>query len=238
MIFIYSITEKQLTQKGINGTLKSDPTSQNILLTVSQKYISWLGPWFPASPKMVRAFNQQGGEIRRKEWTDAIKSEARSLKETVPFQWRFFRNTIIFLAAVGILAIVRPGMNKRAAEEKAMQSEQLQHAVENLATGDIAVVSFYNSVQGTSMNGIGLIKITHIEGDTIFINRGKTVINNAKFAEAAHMEKGENAFETVTEKIKKSALLLSGKDRVLITYPADAERGSYTVGSILNIESK
>lgn len=186
----------------------------------------------------MRAFNQQGGEIRRKEWTDAIKSEARSLKETVPFQWRFFRNTIILLVAFGILAIVRPGMNKRVAEEKVMQSEQLQHAVENLAMGDIAVVSFYNSVQGTSMNGIGLIKIIRIEGDTIFINRGKTVIDNAKSAEAAHMEKDENVFETVTEKIKKSALLLSGKDRVLITYPADAERGSYTVGSILNIESK
>jgi hypothetical protein len=33
-------------------------------------------------------------------------------------------------------------------------------------------------------------------------------------------------------------MVLSGKDRILITYPADAETGSYTVGSILNIESK
>lgn len=238
MIFIYSITEKQLTQKDINGTLKSDPASQNILLTVSQKYISWLGPWFPASPKMVRAFNQQGGEIRRKEWTDAIKSEARSLKETVPFQWGFFRNTIIFLGAVGILAIVRPGMNKRAAEEKALQSEQLQHAVENLSAGNIAVVSFDNDLQGKGMNGIGLVKINHIEGDTIFISRSKAIIDNAKRAEAANLDRSEGAFEIMIEKIKKSALILSGRDRVLIAYPIDAMTSSYTVGSIISIESK
>lgn len=238
MIFIYSIVEKQLTQKSINTTLKSNSVPQDIFLTVSQKYISWLGPWFPASPKMTKAFNQQGEEIRRKEWIDLVKSEARSLKETVPFQWGFFRNTIILLVVFGVLAIIRPGMNKRAAEAIAKQNEQLQYAVENLSGGDIAVVSFYNDVQGKSMNGIGLIKINHVEGDTIFINRSKAIIDNAKPAEATNIDRSEGAFGTIIEKIKRPVLISSGKDRVLITYPTDVETSGYTVGSILSVESK
>ncbi|MFC6103277.1 hypothetical protein [Olivibacter domesticus] len=237
MIFIYSIVEKQLTQKSINATLKSNSVPQDIFLTVSQKYISWLGPWFPASPKMTKAFNQQGEEIRRKEWIDLVKSEARSLKETVPFQWGFFRNTIILLVVFGVLAIIRPGMNKRAAEAIAKQNEQLQYAVENLSGGDIAVVSFYNDVQGKSMNGIGLMKINHVEGDTIFINRSKTVIDNMKPTEAANIDRSEGAFETIIEKIKRPVLISSVKDRVLITYPTDVETSGYTVGSILSVES-
>lgn len=235
MIFIYSINEKQLSQKNIQGKLKNAQVEESFILTISQHYISWLGPWFPASVKKSRLYTAQGKEIPKVDWSDHIKKEANALKAAVPFQIGFFRNTIIFLVAIAILSVVMPKINAKKSAETATRKETLYNRLRQLKQGDILRVSFINTADEQSMNGIGLVKVMKIEGDSIFIVRSNTLVEDNM--DNTRGELSISDFGTNEDHVVKHIMEETVREDVLIAYPKDTKRANYTIGRVIQFEN-
>ncbi|MEH6305906.1 hypothetical protein RYH73_09655 [Olivibacter sp. CPCC 100613] len=235
MIFIYTFIDKQLAQKSLRKALKNSQVEEPLQLTVTQRYISWLGPWFPAGPKTNRLYTAQGREIPKVDWSDAIKTEAKTLKENVPFQIGFFRNTIIFLTAIAILSIIMPKINAKKSAETTAAKEALYKRLAQIKTGDILRVSFINTVDEQSMNGIGLIKVMKIEGDSIFIARSKTVVEDNMDNMRNELQLAD--FGDAKERVIKHLIEQNPREKVLLAYPKEEEQSNYTVGIAIKFEN-
>lgn len=235
MIFIYSINEKQLIQKNIQGKLKNAQVEESFVLAISQHYISWLGPWFPASVKKSRLYTIQGKEILKADWSDLIKNEAEVLKEAVPFQIGFFRNTIIFLIAIAVLSVVMPKINAKKSAEAATRKETLYNRLRQLKQGDILRVSFINTADEQSINGIGLVKVMKIEGDSIFIVRSNTLVEDNMDNRQSELSIGN--FGASQERVIKHLMEEIVQEDVLIAYPKDMQRANYTIGRVIKFEN-
>ncbi|MCW3464512.1 hypothetical protein [Chitinophaga nivalis] len=236
MIYIYTITEKPLAEKSITITLPDNAGSTQQHLVVVQSYISWLGPWFPASFKTVKVYDNNNVQVPKKKWTAAVKQEATALKATVPFQIGFFRNTIILAVVLGILSLVMPRINKQRAAQAQANITALNEKMKHLAPGDMLRVSFIKMINENTAGGeIGLAKVTRISNDTLFIvrstNMAENTIDNKKAPFTA------TGFSAIAEKINLQTLIISDADRILQTYPAPGESSGNTIGTVIGLEN-
>lgn len=232
MIVFYSIVEKPLAHKTIQASTKSNPQVQDLHLEVTQSYMSLLGPFLPASTKIVKLYDYNGQPIKRKEWTDQIKNEASALKDTVPFQIGFFRNAIILVAIVGILALVMPVINKKNADLAQADQAEMTSRLNSLKAGDILRVSFYQTTGNTASSKIGLAKITRVEGDNIYFVRSTQTVENNFDNHSADLNIKD--FTSTEEQAKKSNL---DQYKVLVAPPAPNKMTGETIGSVLKVEN-
>lgn len=232
MIVFYNVIEKPLAHKKIQASLQSDAQRQEFDMELTQSYVSMFGPLFPFTPKTVRLYNQNGEMIKRKEWTEDIKNEAIALKDSVPFQIGFFRNSIILVVVLGALALIMPGINKKNADLAQASATEMVSRLSNLRPGDILRVSFYKTTENATVGEIGLAKITRTDGENIyFVRSTKTVENNFDNNTA---DLNLNEFSTTEEQAQKRNL---DKYKVLLAPPAPGKMSGETIGSILKLEN-
>lgn len=232
MIVFYSIVEKPLAHKKIQSSLQSDSHRQEFHLELTQSYVSLLGPFIAAGPKTVRLYNINGENIKRKEWTEEIRNEAISLKDSVPFQIGLFRNAIILIVIVGALALIMPGINKKNADMAQANATQITTRLANIKAGDILRVSFFAAAENATVSTIGLAKITRADGDNIYFVRSTKTVENNFDNNTANLNINEFS---ATEEIAQKANL--DKYRVLVAPATPEGTAGKSLGSILKFEN-
>lgn len=232
MIVFYSIVEKPLAHKSVYLPLNSRAQPQNLHLELTQSYISLLGPFLPASTKIVKLYDDNGKQIKRREWTLDIKNEASALKESVPFQIGFFRNAIILVAIFGTLALVMPHINKNNAEIAQATEAETTSRIANIKAGDVLRVLYMVKGENATTGEIGLARITRVEGENVYFVRGtKTVENNIENRTA---DLGITEFSPTDETAPKGSL---NSYRVLVEPDKENGMPGNSIGSVLSVEN-
>lgn len=230
MIYIYSIIEKVLKETTVRLA-----DGQQVHIVTSQRYISWIGPWFPASVKMSQVFNAEGQEISRKNYDAEIKALINQEKKSIPFQIGFFRNTIAFAVIISALLIIMPQINQRKAAAKELSATALNERIETIKVGDIYRINFFNDAQGESFKAIGVIKITAVDGDKISFSRGLNTIEDTFKNRDVSVD--DSAFSTEEESFSKKTLINTGQDHSVISMPTEQHSVGYIIGKIITSQN-
>ncbi|WP_010255498.1 hypothetical protein [Myroides injenensis] len=159
MVLAYSFKEKV-----INEILVKLLDNTQGTLIIFQGYVNILlpEPWFVASPKMAIIIDSQGNDIPRKYWNESLVIKAKEEKAKIPFQIGLIRNFFIFIAT---LAIVMPIVNKNKAQKAIDLKNTLNQRIADIKVGDIYHCVFMDDKANDL--GIGTMKITKVQGDTI-----------------------------------------------------------------------
>lgn len=234
MIYLFTIVEKILERKQFKTQLAEDKQQKAYHLLIVQRYISWLGPWLPTSPKRVKLMDAAQHEVPTAAWTPDVKERAAVLKHSVPFQAGFFRNTFLLIGLLILLSLVIPQINKARSRKEEERSKALYAHLSALQSGDKLRVSFISDASGLPASGVGLLKITRINADTVFAVRSqKTVPYTMKNTGKALLLR---RFGKKEERIVKPILDQHPEERLLLGYSPGPEGANYTIGTVLQFE--
>lgn len=169
MVYVYTIKEKIFLEK--KNLEMEDPLTHNkgVEFVVSQKYISWIGPFSPIQKKTVRAYSLITGEpIPVSIWTSEMKVEADAAKKSAKGTWKLFMFPIVFLSLIAILSVYRVIANKIEDHGKELQQEYLS----NPKVGDILVATVSGRVKEAGVPNnpyYTLFKVVRLNEDTVVV---------------------------------------------------------------------
>lgn len=199
MIF-YNINERKLNSKKVLLETNSIPgVKKNVQLTVSQNYLSLLGPFAPFGLQYVTAFDLDTNQlIETKNWTPELKEQAKILKKETPYAWGLFRNTFIVAGLFAALFMIAPIMNKNHMASAAEDQERIKTAFSKIKHGDLLRVAL--SPKEQQAGGVTLMKVVRISGDTLVIKRHKEVAEGFRTEACSTLDHSEAAYQLQEEK--------------------------------------
>ncbi len=229
-MLIYTIYDFVLGQKQVHTKLKNadQPASYTLQIVVSAR--KFLGLHFGAAfMKTSRLYDDQGRKIASKYYPEDLKEEISRFKSELKIPHFFLWKGIVYAAAIIlVVAVVTNFKNKAATNRLDEQHAHMVTQLSQLKQGQQYGVSFFTDKDANSIDGVpsGWIRITNIVGDTIFVQRAKTMSTSDAVFDmekiASIKPQGEQDWEEKMEKINypllKRQLQQQEQKRYDVTY--------------------
>lgn len=196
-----------LGSKSIYATLNDKAASEMLNLEIYVDYFKFL--WLPTGCsffKKCRLMNSEGVLIDSRQYSPEIKKDIEDFKKNLKIPYfKLWKGRLLFLAVGLLIAVFLALKQKKASEDFGSQKQNLAEAVKQIKAGQLYGVLFKDDAERIANPRLlsGWVRIQRIEGDTIFVQHSKKIVEQAFLKSADFKSIKPSSEEDWSGKIEK-----------------------------------
>lgn len=179
MLFIYTKYDFLLAEKDVTTTLKKESAARTFTLQIITPAVKFLGLQMGGGlVKISRLWDADGKLIHARHYSAELKADIKAFKKAYPIPYLKLWKGYLYLAGILLFAAFIFNLNNKRVvakieQETAVMLDHLRH----IKQGQLYGASFFTDVEASSLGRLadGWIRINKIEGDTLFVQRSKTL---------------------------------------------------------------